>query len=119
MEFEVDQPNFDDLCKNSDFHEDQPVVITKVDTSSTNIRPFHERVTSPYMTKFERARVIGTRALQLSLSAPPLCEVPAGMTDDLEIAERELELKRIPFIIRRYFPDKSYEEWPCKDLIIE
>ncbi|GAB5590832.1 subunit common to RNA polymerases I [Umbelopsis nana] len=77
-----------------------------------------ERVTTPYMTKYERARVLGTRALQISLNAPVLIELN-GESDPLVIAMKELREKKIPLIIRRFLPDNSYEDWHVKDLIVE
>ena len=68
------------------------------------------------MTKYERARVIGTRALQLSMNAPPLVDI-AGETDPLRIAQIELEKNRIPIIIRRHLPDGSYEDWAASELL--
>ncbi|GCA64403.1 archaeal RpoK/eukaryotic RPB6 RNA polymerase subunit [Kipferlia bialata] len=61
-----------------------------------------ERVTPRYLTKYERARVLGARALQISLSAPPMISVPPGMDDPLKIAESELAQGKIPIVIRRY-----------------
>ncbi|KAG7266296.1 hypothetical protein CRUP_016119 [Coryphaenoides rupestris] len=52
-----------------------------------------KRITTTYMTKYERARVLGTRALQIAC-------------------------RKIPIIIRRYLPDGSYEDWGCDELII-
>ncbi|PAA61072.1 hypothetical protein BOX15_Mlig032261g4, partial [Macrostomum lignano] len=78
----------------------------------------HERVTSIYMTKYERARVLGARAQQISLCAPVMVELE-GETDPLKIAEKELKARKIPFIIRRYLPDGSYENWKVQDLIVE
>ncbi|KAG0949832.1 hypothetical protein G6F30_002023 [Rhizopus arrhizus] len=69
-----------------------------------------ERLTTPYMTKYERARVLGTRALQISLNSPVMIELN-GETDALVIANRELREKRLPLIIRRYMPDGTYEDW--------
>eukprot|EP00743_Colponemidia_sp_Colp-15_P003445 GILK01003720.1.p1 GENE.GILK01003720.1~~GILK01003720.1.p1 ORF type:complete len:134 (-),score=25.86 GILK01003720.1:94-495(-) len=77
-----------------------------------------ERVTSKYMTKYERARVLGTRALQISMNAPIMVELE-GETDPLQIAEKELREKKIPFTIRRYMPDGSYEDWNVDELTIE
>lgn len=79
--------------------------------------PRHERTTTPYMTKYERARVLGTRALQISMNAPVLVQLD-GETDPLEIAGKELREKRVPFVVRRYLPDGSYEDWPVDDLIV-
>lgn len=78
------------------------------------------RRTSPYMTKYtaldalvvgeslelryERARIIGTRALQISMNAPVMVDTE-GETDPMAIAEKELVAKVIPFIVRRFLPD--------------
>lgn len=79
--------------------------------------PRHERTTTPYMTKYERARILGTRALQISMNAPVLVQLE-GETDPLEIAGKELREKRVPFVVRRYMPDGSYEDWGIDELIV-
>ncbi|KAK9867465.1 hypothetical protein WJX84_001692 [Apatococcus fuscideae] len=76
------------------------------------------RTTTRYLTKYEKARVLGTRALQISMNAPIMVEL-SGETDPLKIAEKELREKKIPFTIRRYLPDKSYEDWSIADLEIQ
>ncbi|KAJ7515492.1 hypothetical protein O6H91_22G015400 [Diphasiastrum complanatum] len=80
------------------------------------------RKTTKYMTKYERARVLGTRALQISMNAPVMVELE-GETDPLEIAMKELRERKIPFTIRRYLPDgryvESYEDWGVDELIVE
>ncbi|CAF1210357.1 unnamed protein product [Rotaria sordida] len=76
-----------------------------------------KRITTPYMTKYERARVLGTRALQIAMCAPLMVE-PDGETDPLQIAMRELKEKKIPMIIRRYLPDGSYEDWSIEELVL-
>ena len=80
--------------------------------------PPAERTTTPYLTKYERARILGTRALQISLGAPVLVEL-GGEVDPLEIAMKELKARKVPIIVRRYMPDKSYEDWSIDELIIE
>jgi DNA-directed RNA polymerase I, II, and III subunit RPABC2 len=77
--------------------------------------PKAERKTTKFMTKFEKARVLGTRALQISMNAPVMVELQ-GETDPLVIAQKELKEKKIPIIIRRYLPDKSYEDWHVDEL---
>ncbi|KAK9471019.1 subunit common to RNA polymerases I, II, and III [Dipodascopsis tothii] len=77
-----------------------------------------DRTTTPYMTKYERARILGTRALQISMNAPVLIDLE-GETDPLQIAMKELAQKKIPLVVRRYMPDGSYEDWSCDELIIE
>ncbi|KAF3700501.1 MICAL-like protein 1 [Channa argus] len=76
-----------------------------------------KRITTPYMTKYERARVLGTRALQIAMCAPVMVELE-GETDPLQIAMKELKSRKIPIIIRRYLPDGSYEDWGCDELIV-
>lgn len=66
--------------------------------------PNDQRTTTPYMTKYERARILGTRALQISMNAPVLVDLE-GETDPLQIAIKELREKKIPLIVRRYMPD--------------
>lgn len=77
-----------------------------------------ERTTTNYMTKYERARLLGTRALQLSMNAPPMVELQ-GETDPLQIAMKELRERKIPLIIRRNLPDGSYEDWSVNELVID
>ena len=79
--------------------------------------PPAQRITTPFMTKYERARVLGTRALQISMCAPIMVELE-NETDPLQIAMKELKAKKIPLIIRRYLPDGSYEDWSIDELII-
>jgi len=76
-----------------------------------------ERQTTPFMTKYERARVLGTRALQIAMCAPVMVELE-GETDPLQIAMKELKQRKIPIIIRRYLPDQSYEDWGIEELQI-
>jgi DNA-directed RNA polymerase I, II, and III subunit RPABC2 len=77
-----------------------------------------ERITTPYMTKYERARILGTRALQISMNAPTLVAIE-NETDPLKIAMKELQERKIPIMIRRYLPDGSHEDWSIDELIID
>ena len=77
-----------------------------------------DRTTTRYMTKYERARVLGTRALQISMNAPVMVDI-AGETDPLKIAHKELRERKIPMIIRRYLPDGHYEDWALDELFCE
>ncbi|GMM35016.1 DNA-directed RNA polymerase core subunit [Saccharomycopsis crataegensis] len=76
------------------------------------------RATTPYMTKYERARILGTRALQISMNSPVLVDIE-GETDPLQIAMKELSQRKIPLVIRRFLPDGSYEDWGCDELIVD
>lgn len=93
--------------------------IEVLDSSTVgSLTPASQRITTRYMTKFERARVLGTRALQISMNAPVMVPVE-GETDPLEIAKKELRERKIPIVIRRYLPNGSYEDWSINELLIE
>ncbi|KAI5007943.1 hypothetical protein ZWY2020_008991 [Hordeum vulgare] len=57
-------------------------------------------------------------ALMMCMNAPVMVELE-GETDPLEIAMKELRARKIPFTIRRYLPDGSYEDWGVDELIVE
>jgi DNA-directed RNA polymerase I, II, and III subunit RPABC2 len=74
--------------------------------------------TYPFLTKYERAHIIGTRANQLSQGSKPYILVPEHITDVKDIARMELEQKRLPFIIKRRIPNGQFEYWRLADLMI-
>ncbi|KAI9343313.1 DNA-directed RNA polymerases I, II, and III [Zopfochytrium polystomum] len=77
--------------------------------------PKERRMTTPYMTKYEKARLLGTRALQISMNAPVMVDLE-GESDPLAIAMKELRAGKIPLMVRRYLPDGSYEDWGADEL---
>ena len=72
----------------------------------------------PFLTQYERTKIIGFRANQLSQGARPYIRVPKHVTSVGEIARLELEERRLPFIIRRPMPNGTHEYWRLSDLII-
>jgi len=73
--------------------------------------------TLPFLTRFERARIIGQRAGQINAGSTPFVkDIPANIIDGHLIAEMELALKSVPFIIRRPLPNGGSEYWRVKDL---
>ena len=78
--------------------------------------PLHR--TFPFITKYERARILGERAKQLNMGAKPLVEIGPDVIDGYLIALEEYDLKRIPFIIKRPLPNGGSEYWKFKDLEI-
>lgn len=63
------------------------------------------------LTKYERARILGVRAVQISMGATVNVDVTPDIENyPLEIARKELEEKKIPFIVRQYQPDGSYDD---------
>lgn len=72
----------------------------------------------PFLTVFERTKILGTRTNQLAEGARPFVTVPEYMTNPLDIAKLELEQRRLPFIVKRPMPDGTFEYWRLSDLMI-
>jgi len=66
----------------------------------------------PTLTRFEKARIMGARALQLSMGAPPFIPIPKSAKMSLDIALVELEQRIIPIVIRRKLPNGDYQNIP-------
>ena len=69
----------------------------------------------PSLTRFEKARIMGARALQLSLGAPPFIDIPVSAATSLDISMKELEEKVIPITIRRVLPNGDFQNIPLFD----
>jgi len=80
------------------------------------IDPFHK--TLPFLTKYEKTRILGIRTKQLNEGAKPYVDVNPTIIDGYIIAQLELEHKKLPFIIRRPIPNGSSELWRLQDLEI-
>jgi DNA-directed RNA polymerase I, II, and III subunit RPABC2 len=74
--------------------------------------------TYPFLTNFERTKIIGLRANQISRGSVPFISVPKHITDVRDIARLELEQKRLPYLIKRPLPDGTFEYWRLSDLMI-
>ncbi len=74
----------------------------------------NEKITigPPTLTRFEKARIMGARALQLSLGAPPFIPIPKTARISLDISMEELEQRVIPITIRRELPNGDYQNIP-------
>jgi len=86
--------------------------ITKdLEHESTEITGKGDQIVTgpPTLTRFERARIMGARALQLSLGAPVFIEIPKNATSSLEIAMEELKQRVIPIVIKRTLPNGDYQ----------
>tara|TARA_B100001105_G_scaffold191936_1_gene156034 strand:+ start:1426 stop:1905 length:480 start_codon:yes stop_codon:yes gene_type:complete len=66
----------------------------------------------PSLTRFEKARIMGARALQLSLGAPPFIAIPKDARISLDISMEELEQRVIPITVRRVLPNGDYQNIP-------
>jgi DNA-directed RNA polymerase I, II, and III subunit RPABC2 len=74
--------------------------------------------TYPFLTNFERTKIIGLRANQISRGSVPFVSVPKHITDVRDIARLELEQKRLPYLIKRPLPNGTFEYWRLCDLLI-
>lgn len=85
-------------------------------TASAETKRHH--TTYPFLTLYERTKVLAFRAAQLGKGAAPFIDVPEYMTDVYEIAKAELEAKRLPFILKRPLPNGKFEYWRLSDLML-
>ena len=108
--------DFHPECKMHNYDEISAHTIVIRDAYNNIIDDLHR--TLPYLTKYEKARVLGQRAKQINMGAKAFVKVPDNVIDGYLIAELELAQKRIPFIIRRPIFGGGCEYWNLKDLEI-
>jgi DNA-directed RNA polymerase I, II, and III subunit RPABC2 len=72
----------------------------------------------PFVTKYEKARIIGERTRQLNSGAIPFIAVGPDIIDGYLIAVEEFNKKKIPFIVKRPLPSGKCEYWKLSDLEI-
>ena len=106
--------DFHPECLNHNY--DEISILTRVVKDKNNIIIDELHRTIPFLTKYEKARILGQRAKQLNYGAPALIKIPENVIDGYVIAELELQQKKIPFIIRRPIPGGGSEYWNVKDL---
>jgi len=87
------------------------IITESVDHEPVEIKNSTSVITTgpPTLTRFEKARIMGSRALQLSLGAPPFIDFSKNISTSLEIAMEELRQKVIPIVIRRTLPNGDYQ----------
>jgi len=100
------------------FNHEETDTLSRVvrDENGRIIDPYHK--TLPFLTKYEKTRILGIRTKQLNEGAKPYIDVNPTIIDGYIIAQLELEHKRLPFIIRRPIPNGGSELWKLQDLEI-
>ena len=93
--------------------------LKKDKNNKFHLKPIKERETSRFLTKYEKAKILGERAIQISNGAKVMVEVDEGIWDPMVIAEKELRERKIEYIVRRYLPDGTYEDWNLNELIFD
>lgn len=86
------------------------------DENGNIIDPLHRTI--PFLTKFEKARILGERAKQINAGAKTMIPVPDDMIDGYLIALKEYEERKLPMILRRPLPNGGCEYWKFADLEI-
>ncbi|HUI86767.1 MAG TPA: DNA-directed RNA polymerase subunit K [Nitrososphaerales archaeon] len=81
-----------------------------------SVADFEVKIGPPKLTRFERARIIGARSLQIAMGAPPFVPLEGGYRGPIEIAMAELEEDALPLSIRRVLPDGATQDIPVKAL---
>jgi|TARA_B100000242_G_C43045906_1_gene488190 DNA-directed RNA polymerase I, II, and III subunit RPABC2 len=101
---------------------DQPIESTfksEIDSVNSSYNNYYknEKTTKPFLTKFEKAKVLGTRSEMIANGAIALVNVPSHVNNTYDIAKMEFEQKKIPLIIRRHLPNGNIELWRLSDLV--
>jgi DNA-directed RNA polymerase subunit K/omega len=106
--------NYHPESRTHNYEEVKALARVTRDARGIIIDPLHK--TLPFLTKYEMTRVLGQRAKQLDYGAKPFVKIPLNVLDGYHIAKLELEQKKIPFIIKRPFPNGGIEYWHVNDL---
>lgn len=100
----------------------QETVLAKLSLQSVppngSESPDPNHKSQPFLTQYEKTRILGFRTNQLAQGALPYVAVPAHIRNVLDIARMELEQRRLPFILKRPMPDGTFEYWRLSDLLI-
>ena len=108
---EMSEKELEEIEKVCKTIESRKVITESPDHEPTEIKSSTSTITTgpPTLTRFEKARIMGSRALQLSLGAPPFIDFSENISTSLEIAMEELHQKVIPIVIRRTLPNGDYQ----------
>jgi len=94
-----------------------PLKFAQPSKNPSNPNYDSQHKTYPFLTLYERTKIIGLRANELSQGSRPFISVPAHITDVRDIARVELAQKKLPFIIKRPLPNGDFEYWRLIDLM--
>jgi DNA-directed RNA polymerase I, II, and III subunit RPABC2 len=111
------EEEFTSVNRSSIFHND--IEVQKLSTvlrNSNNIVIDELHKTIPFLTRYEKARILGIRIKQLNSGDDPFIKISSKIIDTSIIANKELEEKKLPFIVRRPIPGGGFEYWKLSDL---
>ena len=121
MENEFEE-KFSDDSDNEDYEEEQETMA--LSTNEIDSEEFYKNYernkknfkTSPVLSKYEKTRIISERVQQLSNGGTPFISNPESYPTVYDIALQELNMKKLPFIIKRTISGNNYELWKLEDL---
>ena len=101
------------LDKECDVIRNREIIMSDVDHEIQELQSDNKILMGPpNLTRFEKARIMGARALQLSLGAPTFIDIPETAATSLDIAMEELDQRLIPISIRRVLPNGDFQNIP-------
>ena len=101
------------LDKECDVIRGREIIMSDIDHEIQELQSDNKILMGPpNLTRFEKARIMGARALQLSLGAPPFIDIPETAATSLDIAMEELDQRLIPISIRRVLPNGDFQNIP-------
>lgn len=117
---------FDEMLKKNVIQEHHPELVLhnyeEVEALCRVVRDEHGIImdplhkTMPFITKYEKTKLLGERAKQINAGAQTTVKVDDNIIDGYLIALKEYEQKLIPMIIRRPLPNGGCEYWRMADL---
>ena len=106
--------NYHPELHNINYDEVESLAKVIRDEDGNIIDPLHR--TQPFITKYEKARIIGERAKQVNAGSKPFISVDENVIDGYLIALKEFEERKLPFIVKRPLPNGGCEYWKLQDL---
>jgi DNA-directed RNA polymerases I, II, and III subunit RPABC2 len=89
---------------------------TQRKTKQPSMASFEVKIGPPKLTRFEKARIVGARSLQIAMGAPPFIAIEGKYGGAIDVATRELEEDALPISIRRSLPNGMTQDIPIKAL---
>ena len=109
----LDDKQLADLEKKCDVIREREIIMSDVQHEIKELEMDDKILMGPpILRRFEKARIMGARALQLSQGAPTFIDIPETAATSLDIAMEELEQKLIPISIRRSLPNGDFQNIP-------
>ena len=109
----LDEQELAKLDKECDLIRGREIIMSDVEHEIQELQSDNKILMGPpNLTRFEKARIMGARALQLSLGAPPFIDIPETAATSLDIAMDELDQRLIPISIRRVLPNGDFQNIP-------